>query len=56
MNNPTKISLLFFLIFIIGVLFYVSIINHSLNKKTEIEIYNFTISHEETFTSLTFQE
>ncbi len=55
MNNPTKISLMFFLIFIIGVLFYVSLINHSLNKKTEIEIYNFSISQEEVYTSLTFQ-
>ncbi|SFN56723.1 hypothetical protein [Salegentibacter flavus] len=56
MNSPTKISLLFFLIFIIGVLFYVSIINNSLNKKTEIEIYNFSISQEEIYTSITFQE
>ncbi|HEY9185510.1 MAG TPA: hypothetical protein VIM94_09310 [Salegentibacter sp.] len=47
---------MFFLIFIIGVLFYISIINHSLNQKTEIEIYNFSISQKEIYTSLTYQE
>ncbi|WP_372919283.1 hypothetical protein [Salegentibacter sp.] len=46
---------MFFLIFVIGVLIYVSLINHSLNKKTEIEIYSFPISQEYTYTNLTFQ-
>ena len=35
-NNAVKYSALFFLIFIFGVLFFVTTINKSLDRKTEI--------------------
>lgn len=39
MSKSTKISLLFILIFLLGVITYITIINHSLNKKSEILIF-----------------
>jgi len=38
MNKSTKYSALFFLIFILGLIFFVATIHKSLNKKTDIII------------------
>jgi hypothetical protein len=40
MNKSTKISLLFFLIFLLGILGVFALVNKSLNKKYIIEIHS----------------
>lgn len=42
MNKSTKISLLFFLIFLLGILRVFALVNKTLNKKYKIEIYSIT--------------
>lgn len=42
MNKSTKISLLFFLIFLLGILGVFALVNKTLNKKYIIEIYSIT--------------
>jgi hypothetical protein len=42
MNKSTKISLLFFLIFLLGILRVFALVNKTLNKKYIIEIYSIT--------------
>jgi hypothetical protein len=42
MNKSTKISLLFFLIFLLGILGVFALVNKTLNKKYKIEIYSIT--------------
>ncbi|MCP9199290.1 hypothetical protein MKO06_05190 [Gramella sp. GC03-9] len=49
-DKATKYSVLFFLIFLLGVVLTVTSINLSLNKKTEIFLQEFHI-HQETIVS-----
>lgn len=54
MNKPNKITLLFLFIFIVGVVGFVTYINKSLDRKSEVHpIYDQVPTRD---TSVTFQE
>lgn len=54
MNKPNRLTLLFLVIFILGVLGFVFFINQSLNKKSQLDLFPTEINLQNS--SVTFEE